>query len=198
MILMHKKIISQILKDKEIEDFIIPYFDRAEVSKVKVERSPSSTRIVVYVGRKNIGEARRRKYEDEIKEKLINNFKLINPTIVVEEVQNPFLDAKIVACRIKKALERGVNFKRAAMYYLERIMESGAAGAEIRIAGKLLGKERSAAYKFRKGYILHSGYYKEKLVDEGYAQALLKVGIIGIQVRILRKVPEEVMLEKWQ
>jgi small subunit ribosomal protein S3 len=198
MIPMHKKLISQILKDKEIEDFIIPYFDKAEVSKVKIERTPSNTRIVIYVGRKNIGEIRRRKYEDEIKEKLINQFKLLNPTIVVEEVQNSFLDAKIVAQRIKKALERGINFKKVAMYYLEKIIEAGAAGAEIRIAGKLLGKERSAAYKFRKGYILHTGHYKEEFVDVGYSQAILKVGAIGVQVRILKKVPEELMLEKWQ
>jgi small subunit ribosomal protein S3 len=198
MIPMHKKIISQVLKDKEIEDFLIPYFEKAEVSKIRIERTPSTTRIVIYVGRKNIGESRRRKYEDEIKEKLINQFKLLNPSIIIEEVQNPFLDARIIAYRIKKALERGINFKRVAMFYLEKIIEAGAAGAEIRIAGKLLGKERSAAYKFRKGFILHTGNYKEELVDVAYAQAFLKVGVIGIQVRILRKVPEEIMLEKWQ
>ena len=82
------------------------------------------------------------------------------------------------------------------MYYLEKIISSGAAGCEIRISGKLLGKERSAAHKFRKGHILHTGFYKEIYLDVAYQQAFTVVGVIGIQVRILREVPKEIEIKE--
>ncbi|MEM0481053.1 MAG: 30S ribosomal protein S3 [Candidatus Aenigmatarchaeota archaeon] len=193
----YKKIVAQAVTDKLISDILKQYFEKQEFSKAKIERSPTITRIIIYVGRKNSALSKLRKIEDELKEKLMKEFNLLNPTFVIEEVENPYLDAKIVAYRIRKAIERGVNFKKAAMFYIERAVENGAAGIEVRISGKLLGKERSAAYKFRKGYILHSGYYKEKYVDVGYDEALIKVGKIGIQVRILKQVPEEYVFEKW-
>lgn len=192
----YKKIVSQAINDKLISDVLAQYFEKYEFSKAKIERSPTVTRVIIYVGRKNSALAKLRKMEDELKEKLAKEFNLLNPMFVVEEVENPYLDARIVAYRIKRAIERGINFKKAAMFYIERAIENGAAGIEVRIAGKLLGKERSAAYKFRKGYILHSGYYREKYVDVGYSTALIKVGIIGIQVRILRQIPEEYTFEK--
>jgi small subunit ribosomal protein S3 len=71
-------------------------------------------------------------------------------------------------------------------------MEAGAIGIQIRIGGKL-GGEKARFQKFKEGYIKHSGYYSETLVDKGYARAMLKPGIVGIQVKILKEVPKEVL-----
>ncbi len=197
---VEKQIVQQYILELDAKKYLQSIFEKAEFSNVKIEKLPIGTRITVYVGRKAIGISKYRKNEEEILKTLTEKFKLENPTVIIEEVQNPYLDARIVAYRIKRAIEKGINYKKAALYYLDQIINSGAIGAEIRISGKLLGKERSAAHKFRKGYILHTGHYKEELMDIAYQQAFTKVGVIGIQVKILLKAPEEVLLEKekWQ
>ncbi len=195
---VEREIINQRILEVEAKKYLKNIFETAEFSNVKIEKLPIGTRITVYVGRKARGIAKLRKHEEEIMKTLIEKYKLENPTIVIEEVSNPYLDARIVAYRIKRAIERGINYKKAALYYLEQIIASGAVGAEIRISGKLLGKERSASHKFRKGYILHTGHYKEELMDVAQQQAFTKVGVIGIEVKILLKAPEELLIEKWQ
>jgi len=187
---IEKTIIKQKIIEVDIEDYLKSIFEKAEYSSLKVEKTPVLTRIIVYVGRAAIAIAKLRKMENEIKEVLTKRYNILNPQIVIEEVPNPYLDAKIVAYRIKRAIERGINFKKAALFYIERCMENGALGIEVRVAGKLLGKERSAAYKFSKGYILHTGFLKEVFVEEAQAQAIIPVGIVGIKVRILKNLPE--------
>ncbi|MEM5820722.1 MAG: 30S ribosomal protein S3 [Candidatus Aenigmatarchaeota archaeon] len=187
---IEKKIIAQKIIEVELEDYLKSIFEKAEYSSLKIEKTPILTRIIVYVGRPAIAIAKLRKREDEIKETLIKKYNILNPQIVIEEVKNPYLDARIVAYRIKRAIEKGINFKKASLFYIERCMENGAIGIEVRVAGKLLGKERSAAYKFSKGYILHTGFLKEVYVDEAQAQAIIPVGIVGIKVRILKELPQ--------
>lgn len=193
---IEKVFVENSVRSFEIEEFLSKIFERAEVSKIETERTPLGTRIIVYVGRPGIAVSRLKKHENEIMETLKNKFKVINPMIDIREVENPYLDARIVAYRIKKAIERGIHYKKASIFYLDKIMENGAVGAEIRIAGKILGKERSATKKFVKGYILHTGFYKEMYVDVAYQQAFIKPGVIGIQVRILKKAPQEFLWEK--
>lgn len=187
---IEKKIIAQKIIEVELEDYLKSIFEKAEYSSLKIEKTPILTRIIVYVGRPAIAIAKLRKREEEIKETLIKKYNILNPQIVIEEVKNPYLDARIVAYRIKRAIEKGINFKKASLFYIERCMENGAIGIEVRVAGKLLGKERSAAYKFSKGYILHTGFLKEVYVDEAQAQAIIPVGIVGIKVRILKELPQ--------
>jgi small subunit ribosomal protein S3 len=84
-----------------------------------------------------------------------------------------------------------VNFKKVANYYLDTIMKAGAVGVQIRIGGKL-GGEKARSQKFKNGLMLHSGDYAETLVDKGQAQAMLKPGIVGIEVKIMKTHPSEV------
>jgi small subunit ribosomal protein S3 len=115
-----------------------------------------------------------------------------NPLVDVKEVENPMLDANIVARRIAQSLEGGINFKKVANFYLDKVMEAGATGISMKIAGKLAGSERSRFQKFKKGFVAYSGDYAETLVDKGYAQANIKPGMIGVQVKIMKSMPKEV------
>ncbi|MEM5828367.1 MAG: 30S ribosomal protein S3 [Candidatus Aenigmatarchaeota archaeon] len=187
---IEKKIVAQKIMEVELENYLRSIFEKAEYSSLKIEKTPVLTRIIVNVGKPAIAIAKLRKKEEEIKETLIKQYNILNPQIVIEEVKNPYLDARIIAYRIKRAIEKGINFKKASLFYIERCMENGAIGIEVRVAGKLLGKERSAAYKFSKGYILHTGFLKEVYVDEAQAQAVIPVGIVGIKVRILKQLPQ--------
>jgi len=96
----------------------------------------------------------------------------------------PDLNARIVADRLANALERGWYFRKAGHTTIDRIMEAGALGAEIVLSGKVTGA-RSRVEKFNRGYIKHNGEPAEEIVDHGVATAVMKLGTIGVQVKII-------------
>jgi small subunit ribosomal protein S3 len=63
-------------------------------------------------------------------------------------------------------------------------MEAGAKGAEIVLSGKVTGA-RSRVEKFNRGYIKHNGEPAEDIVDHGVGTAVMKLGTIGVQVKVI-------------
>lgn len=188
---IEKTFVKEGIKEAEVEEFFAQKFDKAGYSHTEIQRTPLGTRIIVYAHKPGlvVGRSGRRIHEiaDEVKEK----FGFENPLVDVKEVENPFLDSNIVAQRISKALEKGINYKKVANYYLEKVLEAGAVGIQIKIGGKL-GGEKSRFQKFHRGFVAHSGDYAETLVQRGMAQGRMKPGIIGIQVKIMKESPKEV------
>ena len=187
---VEKYFIEEAVKEAELEEFLRKKFEKAGYSHTEIQRTPLGTRIIVYAARPGIVIGRSGAKIREITEEIKKNFKLENPMLDVREVENPFLDAQIVADRIARSLERGIFYKKVANWYLDEIMRAGAVGAQIKIGGKIAG-ERARFQKFKGGYIKHAGYYADHLVDKGYATAFLKPGIVGVQVKILKEVPED-------
>jgi len=103
---------------------------------------------------------------------------------LAQQVANLNLNAQIMAERLANALERGWYFRKAGSSVIRRVMDSGARGCEVIIAGKLTGA-RARVQKFVEGYIKHSGEPAESIVETGYATAVKKLGIIGVQVKIV-------------
>jgi small subunit ribosomal protein S3 len=193
---IEKTFIKEGVKELQIEDFLKEKFDRAGYSHTEIQRTPIGNRIIVYAHKPGLVIGRSGRRINDLTEEIKKKFGFENPLVDVREVDNPFLDANIVANRIAKALERGINYKRACGYYLERVLEEGAVGIQIRVAGKMAGVERSRFQKFRAGFITHSGNYAEKYVDKGFAKAMLRPGMVGVQVRIMVKSPEDFSREK--
>jgi small subunit ribosomal protein S3 len=131
--------------------------------------------MVIGKGGKNI-----RKVTTQLEER----FDLEDPQIDVQEVEEPDLNARIVADRLANALERGWYFRKAGHTTIDRIMEAGALGAEIVLSGKVTGA-RSRVEKFNRGYIKHNGEPAEEIVDHGQGTAVMKLGTIGVDVKII-------------
>jgi len=182
---VEKHFIEEGIKEAQIEEFLRNKFDRAGYSHIEIQRTPLGTRIIVYANRPGLVIGRSGSRIKEITEEVQEKFKLENPMLDVREIESPFLDAQVVAGRIAKSLERGRFYKKVANFYVEEIMRAGAIGVEVKIGGKL-GGQRGRFQKFKKGYIKHSGYYGDNLVDKGQATALLKPGVVGIGVKILK------------
>lgn len=193
---IEKIFVKEGIREAEIEEYLASVFDRAGYSHTEIQRTPLGMRILVYAQKPGLVIGRSGKRIRDITEEIKIKFGFENPLLDVKEVEEPFLDSKIIAKRIARALERGVNFKKVANYYLERVMDAGATGIQIKVGGKLAGSERSRFQKFRKGFVAFSGEYAETLVDKGYAQAMVKPGMIGIQVYIMKESPKEFILEK--
>ena len=113
-------------------------------------------------------------------------------------MNNFALNPLIMASKVANALERGWNYRRAGNSMLQRIMDSGARGCQITIAGKLTGL-RHRTEKFVSGHIKFCGEPALQLMDVGIAQAKLKPGTIGVKVAIMRpdaKLPDEIEVAK--
>ncbi|MEM5853051.1 MAG: 30S ribosomal protein S3 [Candidatus Aenigmatarchaeota archaeon] len=193
---VEKFFVKEGIKESEVEYYLAKKFEKAGFSRCVIQRTPLGTRIIVYVHKPGIAIGRSGKKIDEIAEEMKKKFGFENPLIDVKEVENPFLDANIVAKRIADAIERGINYKKVANYYLDKIMEAGAIGAQIKTGGKLAGKERSRFQKFKRGFVAFSGDYAETYVETGYAQAQIKPGIVGVEVKIMKELPREFVFEK--
>lgn len=188
---IEKLFVKEGIKESEIQEYLAKRFEKAGYSHTEIQRTPLGTRIVVYAHKPGLVIGRSGKKIGEITEEIQKKFGFENPLIDVKEIEQPFLDAHIIAQRIARALERGINFKKVANYYLDKVLEAGATGIQIKVAGKLAGVERSRFQKFKKGFVAFSGDYAETLVDKGEAQANLKPGIAGVQVNIMREMPRE-------
>ena len=128
-----------------------------------------------------------------ITQSLKTKFDLDNPQVEVKEVDVPELNARIMASKIANMLQRGMHFRRVAYSTIRRIMGAGAQGVEVTISGKIRGS-RSAVAKFTEGYIKKCGEPATRFVEEGFATAPLKPGVLGIVVRIMP--PEAVLPDK--
>src|SRR2546427_12604794 len=98
-----------------------------------------------------------------------------------------------MAEKLANALERGWHFRRAGHSTVRRIMEAGAKGCLVVIAGKLTG-QRHRTEKFKAGHIKNCGEPRNLWMDRGFAAAKLKPGVIGVTVEIndpRAKLPDE-------
>lgn len=183
--MLNEYFINQAIKEVELEKFITESFPEGDYSKIVLQRTPLGLKVVIYTNRPGriIGKGGRN--IDLITSSLKQKFGLENPQIDIKSIENPDLDAKIVAKQIASALERGYNYKKIGNVFLKRIMDAGAIGTEIIIAGKL-GGAMSRMGKFIAGYIKHSGQGVIDHVDIGFYEALPKLGKIGITVKIMK------------
>jgi small subunit ribosomal protein S3 len=181
---VEKKFVQEGFKKAMIDEFFLEKLERAGYGGMDINRTPMGTQITIRAEKPGmiIGKAGKsiRRYTKD----LDMRFKMDNPQIDVQEVKKPELNAQMMASRLANALERGWYFRKAGQSTLQRIMDAGAMGVEIVIAGKLTGP-RKRTEKFVAGYIKHCGKPVEELVDVGYARAKKKLGIIGVKVRIM-------------
>lgn len=183
------------IKQLQIEEFLAKRFERAGYSHTEIQRTPFGTRIIVYAHKPGLVIGRSGRTIKDLTDEIKRKFNFENPMIDVKEIDQPFLDARIVAKRIAKALEKGVNYKKVTHYYLEKVMEAGATGILINISGKL-GGEKARKLKAKQGYVKQSGEYSSSMVDKGQAQAMLRMGIVGVKVDIMKGMTKEFIFKK--
>ncbi|WP_247009881.1 30S ribosomal protein S3 [Halorientalis litorea] len=172
------------LQRTQIDEFFADELGRAGYGGMEVAKTPMGTQIVLKAEKPGMVIGKGGKNIRKVTTELEDRFNLEDPQIDVQEVEEPDLNARIVADRLANALERGWYFRKAGHTTIDRIMESGALGAEIILSGKVTGA-RSRVEKFNRGYIKHNGEPAEEIVDSGQGVAVMKLGTIGVQVKII-------------
>jgi small subunit ribosomal protein S3 len=181
------------LRRSQINEFFADELGRAGYGGMDVAKTPMGTQIVLKAEKPGMVIGKGGKNIRKITSELEDRFGMDDPQIDVQEVDEPDLNAQIVADRLANALERGWYFRKAGHTTIDRIMDAGALGAEIVLSGKVTGA-RSRVEKFNRGYIKHNGEPAQEVVDHGQGVAVMKLGTIGVNVKIIppgAKLPDD-------
>jgi small subunit ribosomal protein S3 len=172
------------VRKAEIDEYLSQELKRAGYSKVEMTKTPLGTRVVVYAAKPGLVIGRRGQSIRDLTKILEEQFGVENPQISVAALEIPELDAKVVASQIAMALQRGIHFRRAAYWALQRTIEAGALGVEIVIRGKLT-TDRARYEKYRAGYLPAVGETIGRLLRTAVVDIQLKQGLFGISVRLM-------------
>ena len=181
---IQKYFVQENARRAEIDEFLSQDLKRAGYSKVEMTKTPLGTRVVVYAAKPGLVIGRRGESIRDLTQVLEKRFGVQNPQISVATLEAPELDAKVVASQIAMALQRGIHFRRAAYWALQRTIEAGALGVEISIRGKLT-TDRARYEKYKAGYLPSVGEAISKLVRFAVVDTQLKQGLFGIRVRLM-------------
>ncbi|MDE1848614.1 MAG: 30S ribosomal protein S3 [Nanoarchaeota archaeon] len=183
---MEEKSVVKFKKDEfAMKEFIKYSLGRGKVSKVRIEYTPVGEKIIISTHKTGLVIGRGGERIDELTRMLKTKFKLENPHIEIEEIKHPEFDAQITADDIALGLEKfgPLRFKVIAYRMLQKIIDSKALGAEIRLSGKLPGA-RAKSWRFAQGYLKKTGE-SARVVDRAQSRAETRPGTVGVKVGIL-------------
>jgi small subunit ribosomal protein S3 len=190
-----RKFIRENAKRSLIKKFLVKEIEGAGFGGMNIQRTPIGTRVNILVERPGMVIGKSGAKIKELTDSIRTNFNVDNPQIEIQEAgSNASLNAQIMAEKLAEALERGWHFRRAGHSTVRRIMQAGAKGCQVILAGKLTG-ERHRTEKFTEGHVKYCGETAKEVMDIGYATAKLKPGVLGVKVRIMRpdaKLPDEI------
>src|SRR3989344_2711640 len=154
---IEKKFVREQINRLLIKEFLRHETERAGFGGIDIQRTPMGTRVSILAERPGMIIGRKGATINALTEQLNKRFKVENPQIeVVEAGRDAFLNAQIMATKLAEALERGWHFRRAGHSTVQRIMQAGAKGCQVVIAGKLTG-QRHRTEKFVQGHIKYCG-----------------------------------------
>ena len=191
-----RKFVAENVRRVLLKEYLMKEVSRAGFGGLDVQRTPLGTRIILTTERPGLVIGRRGQTIKNLTTVIEERFGFENPQIEVQEVKDVSLNAQIMAEKLAFSLERGWHFRRAGHATLRRVMDAGARGCYIILAGKLSG-QRHRTEKFKEGSIKYCGDPKLQFVDHGFAVATLKMGVIGVTVEIMQseaKLPAEIKI----
>ncbi|MBW3019198.1 30S ribosomal protein S3 [Candidatus Woesearchaeota archaeon] len=194
--MIERKFVQERLKEFKVQEFVSDTLENVGHSKTKIVRTPLGDKVIISASRPGLVVGRKGENINKLTNTLKKKFNLNNPQIEISEVENPNLDAQIVAERIASTLERfGVNkFKAVGHKTLNDVMNAGAHGVEITISGKV-PSQRAKRWRFSAGYLKKCGDISVSGMLHSQAAAKLKSGTVGIDVSILPpnvKLPDDI------
>ncbi len=168
-----------------IKEYVKRNLGKGKASKVTIEYTPVGEKIVVSTSRPGLIIGRGGEKIEELTRVLKKEFELGNPKIEIDQIQEPEFDAQLMADSIALALEKKgpLKFKVIAYRTLQKIMDMGALGVEIRLSGKL-PSSRAKSWRFAQGYLKKTGETKG-IVDKAQSIAQTRPGTVGVKVSII-------------
>lgn len=178
-----------LFEDIKLRSALEEKFKLAGVHSIEIERLPRAMSVHIHVSRPGIVIGRGGSGIEETKNfilKILGVDDAKGPVpridVLVEEVKNPDLSARLVAGRIVAEFERRMPHRRVVARAMERVMASGAKGIRIALGGRIEGAEIARKEKYQMGSVPTQTLRSD--IDYTDAKALLKRGYVGVKVWI--------------
>ena len=173
-----------LLEDVKIREYILKTCADCLVSRVEIERSKNHVNLIIRTARPGMFVGQDGAKIQEIKKHIekMSKGKEININIV--EVNNPDLDARLVALKIVKMLEERQSFRTAQKRAIQQTMRAGAKGIKTSIGGRLGGADIARSEGYSEGSVsLHT---LRSDIDYAWEEAMTAYGKLGVKVWICR------------
>lgn len=177
------KYVDQLHEDIAIRELIRNEASRAGVSRIEIERFPGKVDIIVHtskpgvlIGRKGVNVKHTRQLLEELVGEKVD--------LDIEEIENPDLDAYLVAGNVARQIEGRISFSRAMSRTIQRSMRQGAKGIRIEAAGRLGGSEMARTIHMREGPVPRQTLRAD--IDYALQEAATAYGNVGIKVWIYK------------
>jgi small subunit ribosomal protein S3 len=178
-----EQFVDHLQEDLEIRKLIREESPRAGVSRIEIERFPGKVKIIIHtskpgvlIGRKGVNVKQLRKKLEELVGKTID--------VDIKEIENPDLDAFLVAENVARQIESRISFSRAMSRSIQRTMREGAEGIRVEVSGRLGGAEMSRTIHMREGRVPRQTLRAD--IDYALDEAATTYGNIGVKVWIYK------------
>lgn len=189
-----RKFVSDSVNKLLVTEYLRSATESAGFGGLEMKRTPFGTNITLFANKPGLVIGRHGSKVQEITETLEKKYKVESPQIEVKEINEPDLNPQVVSKKIALSLEKGWSYRKSGNTSLRRVTESGTRGVMIKISGKISG-ERGRTQKFSFGSIKYSGEPARAGMETGFSIAKMKLGVIGVSVKMLRndyKLPDEI------
>jgi len=172
-----------LLEDSKIRSYLNARLAKASVSRIVIERTLKLVTITICTARPGIIIGKGGQEVDKLKEELM---KITDKDIQINifEIKKPELDAVIVANNVARQIEGKIAYRRAVKMAIAATMRMGAEGVKIQVSGRLNGAEMARSEMYKEGRTPLHTFRAD--IDYALAEALTKVGLIGVKVWICR------------
>ena len=172
-----------LLEDTKIRKYLNARLAKASISKIVIERTLKLVTITICTARPGMIIGKGGTEVDKLKEELK---KITDKEIQINiyEVKRPELDAVIVANNIARQVEGKIAYRRATKMAIASTIRMGAEGIKVQVSGRLNGAEMARSEMYKEGRTPLHTFRAD--IDYARAEALTKVGLIGIKVWICR------------
>ena len=174
---------DNLVEDKQIRTYLKKRLEKAQVSRIIIERTLKLVTITICTARPGIVIGKAGHDVDKLKEELKKLYKK-DIQINIFEVKRPELDATIVGENIASKIEHLMAYSRAIKMAVQNTMRAGAEGIKVQITGRLNGAEIARKEMFKEGRTPLHTFRAD--IDYCQTEALTKVGLLGIKVWIMR------------
>jgi len=175
--------VEQLHQDIAIREMIFGANDKAGVAHVDIERYPGGVRVVVHTAKPGVFIGRK---GANVKQARTDLEAMVGMKIDldIKEIENPDLDAYLVAENIAGQLERRISYSRAMKRAVSQAMRQGAEGIRVQVAGRLGGAEMARTVHMREGRVPRQTLRAN--IDYAIAEANTTYGRIGVKVWVYK------------
>ena len=177
----YRRLIHEDLKMKKM---IKDRYSHAGIARVDVERIGPKIRIIIHTARPGIVIGRGGKEIESLKN-ILQEVVQKEVYIDIREIEDPELDALLIAENIAVQLEKRIAYRRAMRRGVEMALRKNAKGIKVMCSGRLGGVEIARTEWYLRGQLPLQTLRAS--IDYGFTEAFTTYGQIGIKVWVYRE-----------